>query len=400
MIEKPIQDIDAADLQRLVDNAVPEGRRIEYKEALPGNSDGEKKEFLADVSSFANAIGGDIVFGITEARDGGKQTGIPATATGLSAADDPDLLRLENLIRDGISPRVQGIQLRAVPGLAAGPAVVIRIPQSWSGPHVVSFQQWSRFYSRNNGGKYPLDVFELRQAFTANASAAEQVRLFIHDRIGKIGAADGAFPLDAQKAWIVHVVPLSAVLRQDEVDLHLAADQGGLITPLYATGYAHRFNLDGFGTYELSAPPKSYAYFQLFRRGAIEGATTAAFNDLLKPDESSVAPGVVTRSLVQFVERALQLLTRLDVGPPAIVQCSFTGVKGMTLAARVDPLFTIRHGAGQPFSRDPMILPDVRVDDFAVPAARIVKPILDALWQAAGYPRSLDYDDQGELKRR
>ena len=37
-----------------------------YKQKFPTNSDVDRKEFLADISSFANASGGDLVFGITE----------------------------------------------------------------------------------------------------------------------------------------------------------------------------------------------------------------------------------------------------------------------------------------------------------------------------------------------
>jgi predicted HTH transcriptional regulator len=62
----PLDLIDETILQTLVSNKVAEGKKIEYKQALPGNSDSEKKEFLADVSSFANAIGGDLIFGVEE----------------------------------------------------------------------------------------------------------------------------------------------------------------------------------------------------------------------------------------------------------------------------------------------------------------------------------------------
>lgn len=57
--------IAEADLLALISNAVSEGRTIDYKRELPGNSDGEKKEFLADVSSFANTSGGDLIFGLS-----------------------------------------------------------------------------------------------------------------------------------------------------------------------------------------------------------------------------------------------------------------------------------------------------------------------------------------------
>lgn len=62
-LNRPLDSVEESDLQELIDNQVPEGKTIEYKEALPGNSDGDKKEFLADVSSFANAAGGDLIFG-------------------------------------------------------------------------------------------------------------------------------------------------------------------------------------------------------------------------------------------------------------------------------------------------------------------------------------------------
>jgi predicted HTH transcriptional regulator len=69
MIPKPLDHITEADLQALISDAVPEGRTIEYKRALPGNSDGEKKEFLADISSFANTSGGDLIYGMDESAD-------------------------------------------------------------------------------------------------------------------------------------------------------------------------------------------------------------------------------------------------------------------------------------------------------------------------------------------
>jgi len=66
MINKKIEDITEADLQALIDNKVLEGKTIEYKRELPTNADSGKKEFLADVTSFANTSGGDLLFGIEE----------------------------------------------------------------------------------------------------------------------------------------------------------------------------------------------------------------------------------------------------------------------------------------------------------------------------------------------
>ncbi|GAJ18756.1 unnamed protein product, partial [marine sediment metagenome] len=68
MIAKNVNEITKDDLQALIDNSVLEGKTIEYKQSLPGNSDSDKKEFLADICSFSNTSGGDLIYGITEDR--------------------------------------------------------------------------------------------------------------------------------------------------------------------------------------------------------------------------------------------------------------------------------------------------------------------------------------------
>ena len=61
MFQKPLDKITKADIEELKANEVREGISIEYKSSLPGKGDEAKKEFLADVSAFANASGGDLI---------------------------------------------------------------------------------------------------------------------------------------------------------------------------------------------------------------------------------------------------------------------------------------------------------------------------------------------------
>src|SRR5947209_7493670 len=154
MIQKQFDKIEKADLESLVLNEVREGRTLDFKQQLPSNADKDKKEFLADASSFANATGGDLLIGVVEKRDGeGKTTGVPESVPGLAGINaDAEVRRLENMVRDGIKPRVAGIQARTVEGFSDGPALLVRIPRSFAAPHMVTFQEHSRFYSRNSGG--------------------------------------------------------------------------------------------------------------------------------------------------------------------------------------------------------------------------------------------------------
>ncbi len=103
MIAKPIDQITEKELQTLVDNAVLEKKTLEYKQLLPNNSDGDKKEFLADVSSFANASGGDLIYGLVS----DNVTGAPLKVEGIELVNvDQEIARLDNSIRDGIEPRI------------------------------------------------------------------------------------------------------------------------------------------------------------------------------------------------------------------------------------------------------------------------------------------------------
>ena len=63
MISKPLDAITLDDLHRLLENRISEGKTIEYKQVLPGGTDGEKIKFLRAVSSFANTAGGDLFYG-------------------------------------------------------------------------------------------------------------------------------------------------------------------------------------------------------------------------------------------------------------------------------------------------------------------------------------------------
>ena len=266
MIDKPIADITADDIQHLVDEGTPEKRTLEFKAELPGTKDSEKKEFLADVSSFANAAGGDLIYGV-EAPDGRATAAPGVTAQNVEAA----LLRLDQMIRSGISPRIVGFQIHAVPSLGNGPAIVIRISRSWQGPHIVSYQQHFRFFSRNAAGKFPMDVSDIRAAVLNVGSTEERIRMFRTDRLARIAAAETPVHLTSTTRLIcVHSAPFMAFSGAGQVDLARAVKRPELLEPLYAGGRsAPTFNIDGLYTYS-PARESSTSYFQIFRNGIVE----------------------------------------------------------------------------------------------------------------------------------
>jgi len=108
LLPKPLDQIEAADIRSLVENKVKEGDRLEYKENLPKANDDGRVKFLCTVASLANSLGGDIVIGIGERRDGNRKTG-ELLVKGLNEPGfdfDRERNRLTEMILKGIDPRV------------------------------------------------------------------------------------------------------------------------------------------------------------------------------------------------------------------------------------------------------------------------------------------------------
>jgi hypothetical protein len=126
LLHIPLAQIDEARLQALIAAGAAESRTIDYKRTIYGNAHADHSEFLADTSSFANTSGGDLVLGMAATN------GIPTAITPLSMPMDPEILRLEQIARGGLQPRIADIAFHAVPIQAGGSVLVIRVARSYN----------------------------------------------------------------------------------------------------------------------------------------------------------------------------------------------------------------------------------------------------------------------------
>lgn len=152
--------VTEAHLRALIADRIPEGRAIDYKQALYSGKDQDKVECLADLVSFANAAGGHLVFGMVE------DNLLPVDLPGLADVDwDREIGRLMGWATSGIEPRIPGLAAHAVPLANGTRALVVAIPASDAGPHRIAFNHLHRLYGRNSHGKYILDHHEVRALF-------------------------------------------------------------------------------------------------------------------------------------------------------------------------------------------------------------------------------------------
>ncbi|MFQ5853848.1 MAG: helix-turn-helix domain-containing protein, partial [Candidatus Binatia bacterium] len=357
---------------------------------LPGNSDNHKYEFLADVSSFANSSGGDILYGVREKREQGQPTGIPEAADGLNEISaDADKLRLENIIRDGLAPRVPNVSIVSITGFKDGPIILVRIPNSWISPHMINKKD-SRFYSRNSAGKYPLDVAEIRSAFALSESLPDKIRRFRDDRVARIVAEDTPVKLSGSGRVILHVLPIAALDPTTHIDT--ASLTGKFLSGIYLENNDFRHNFDG---YLMSRHPQKSpifgSYVQVFRTGAIEAVdscSTRPYNG-----KKFIAGNYFVKHVSSALNSYLEQEEELQLQPPLFVMLSLVGVMGYKMYSGT---FSDEN---HPVDRDTLFLPDIIVESYGTPATTLFRPAFDALWQAGGFERSPSYDKNENWKK-
>jgi predicted HTH transcriptional regulator len=128
----PLDSVSEEHLQRLVEDHEQESKTIEFKLELHGSGYEEHKKFLAAITSFANTVGGDLIYGVQ------APSGVAEKVLGLNGDMDAAMSRLENLIRTATQPRVTTYNFRLIPVSNGNKVLVFRISRSWALPHRVT----------------------------------------------------------------------------------------------------------------------------------------------------------------------------------------------------------------------------------------------------------------------
>lgn len=384
MLNKPIDSIAEADLLALIANGVPESKQLEYKREIPDNSDGGKVKFLRSVTAFANTQGGYLIYGV-EATDGIPKRLIPLAMSSI----DQVLQRLEGLCADGVDPRLLGIHYRFVPLADGGHVLVVRVAKSWSSPHRVTSGGHSHFYGRNSAGAYPLDVAEIRQAFTLGSSVAERIRNFRAGRLLSLTSGETPVRLSEGARIVLHIVPLQSFADNVAVDISAASDLMRKFRPMGASGWDGRLNLDGYFTYRGRGDAEgSGGYTLVFRGGVVEAvAVLSEWNG-----ERIIPSQWYEEKIIEAAKEYFSAVESLGVAPPAYLFLTLAGVTGYRFA--VDRMRF--HDGNRQADRDNLVLPEVRVESWSESPSDSLRPVFDMVWNAFGYERSFNYDANGQ----
>lgn len=314
---------------------------------------------------------------------------------------DAEKLRLQNLIRDGLQPRLPSPpEMESVITEEGKLAFVVRIPKSWRSPHRVSFGGHGHFYARHSNGKYQLDVGELRDAMVRGESVSERIRAFRAERVISVKSGNTPIVVEDAPTQIVHLVPLSAFTSGAAVDISTAIRRiaSSNLIPLKplgrSSGWDHHVNLEGRVVFGVTGPgdANGRSYTQYYRNGIFEAVGTLPIGSKASPTVPYIFSADWVYELRDFLARSFALMKQLESELPIVFFFSLTGIRGVSLS-----MDSYIGAIGNPFKTDDLVLGEQIIETYPPSVDPLLKRILGIVWNAAGLEDCLLFDSEGKL---
>jgi hypothetical protein len=391
-IKKELTDTIQVDLDKMIASGVQEGQRLDYKREYPSNWNDKVKHSLAsDAVAFANSNGGTLIFGMDQGLNAEAIEIIPQ----IIRSPDEERVKLHSFLSDLVEPSLPGIQTHAVlvdVNGVSGYVILVRIPQSWVGPH--RSRMGNQFLVRDGLKNKPLDIPEIRSLFLGSENRAEKLQDFRAERLSKIMSGGTPFRLNEGAVLVVHIAPIQALLGQVAPELVQYIGVGRRI-PILATTHGAattKLNMDGAAGARTVSSGLTHGYTLIFRNGMIESTWVQTTKDPAPNAKPSMNSGSFEGFLKNFIEASREEISHWGVSGEILIMLSILGADGLRLVYSGD--FTGIEG-GQ-FDRDVLAFPEIEITPDGGHFMRQMKPLIDMVWQAAGFEGSPNFNASGE----
>jgi hypothetical protein len=391
MLHAEIARIDEALLIAACGEHWAESHTLDFKRALPGTDDKSRHEFLKDVYAFANASGGDLVYGIQEQAGHADQI-VPISTT--SDPVDATRRRLGQVLEAGLEPRLEGLVMHTVTLAGGGYALVVRVPASFQRPHRYRMGAITRWVVRTDTHIVDLTYDQIREAFERTSTLADRARQFRERRVGDLLSGSNGWPLRAGPRCVVHLIPLAAMAGKATIDvrtLYTGPYQQFMFRD-WNTGAGRSLNLDGLVVYP--GQVNDIAYSLIFRAGMFEAARFGGILNSPDPEvQSNMSAGVVSGFIRDAIAKFLDAAHSFGIGGPAIVGAALVDIRDHRWWYQPRGWFTQRN----PTDRPNLMVPEAWIEQLAttLDPDSIARPLLDTLWQAFDMEGCAFYNAQG-----
>jgi hypothetical protein len=140
----------------------------------------------------------------------------------------------------------------------------------------------------------------------------------------------------------------------------------------------------------------SRTYLQVSRNGILEAVEAALLNGRNKLNgRHPFIPGFQFEDEIpKALPRFFEVQKQLGVEPPLFIMLSLLGVRGYVIAPPHRNMSPFTHY--YPIDKNELVVPEIMIEDFECDSPSVMRPAFDAVWNAAGWPRSMNYSDSGE----
>lgn len=383
MFHIPLERITAQDIQDLVDANAVESSSIDFKRTFSTKENTPVPPGLCvDVAAFANAGGGDIVFGIRDVN------GTAAAAEGVNLSEiERGEHRMRCLLAQWVKPAVSGLRWRTVGIDGARGFHVLRVPKSWHGPHLVGEGNTFCAPRRGGGGNQYMDIEELRREFDASGRLLDEIRAWRGERLAALAPSSPymAHGLTVGARVVLHVIPLGSAAQPNRFTASQLFEREARNQTLLGEGTS-KINMHG-----VEVRMNDRALTQTFRSGRVEAVAVLDGNH---PRHQFAVPiQDIEHRLIFAIDGYLRNLDRLGVTDPVLVFMSLLGIRGWTLTwrgeASSDP---------QRADADSCHLPEITYESPSAKHPRELSRAFDVAWNLAGVGSSRSFDERGGWK--
>jgi hypothetical protein len=379
----PLDRIDFAFVDRLVQDRIDESVTHDYKARLPDKKDIAAKARLArSACAFANTRGGVLVLGV-------DSESTPWSIPGLDQFDsDNDVTRMVQILRSAIDPPLPRVEPRIISADDGRQLLLLGVPHSFAAPHRVL--QEGHFYARAPRTNVEMTVEELRRAFDEADAWRRDVETFLERRWAFV--LDGRFIGDVNAelpSMFLHVLPLGRL--RASVDSQQLMEFWRSTQPLRGDELAdeQRPNVDGWLRF-VRTHTQDLRYLQAFRNGGTESCWS--LSGFHTPGGKNLDGARIEARLFDRVSRTIESMAKAGVGAPYLVNLRLNRPSGLSLSFHDG--FT-KYSSG--FDRDTVDVPSIVIEEEPSTQARLaaaLRPLFDAHWQSSGFGRDPYYEEK------
>ncbi len=315
-------ELNQNSLVKFLGAKIKEDLYLDYKVDLSSSEKRKAhKEFLKDVTAFANANGGNILIGVCEPSE---DLTIDKQLLGIANANEYSQ-DLERLTVSNIDPRISGLRIKVVPLSNNKSVIAIHIPPSLNRPHMVNYDSHRTFYMRHSESSFPMTTHEIRNSVMESLSAEEKAKNYLNEKEADIRD----YFLDNTRSFIRQAMPLISLesswdIFDKKIEKIMLGDSRRY-NYLYdlASNMMPRPTIDGLLGRDQRDNPNWQT--EIHRNGYVSLVYKNQFPSLLENSKTFIIHSGFEKLFDSFLGMVEELLTVTNTDVPYIISCKYIG---------------------------------------------------------------------------